>query len=261
MAKSKKSRKKPSFAELERQVSLALKASEKSAGKKEDRLLSGIKGLDGLLNGGIPGKTLTIVAGSCGTGKSILGLQFLYQGASQGEAGLLISLEDEPSDIQERVKSFDWTWSDLVKSKKLFVSKPDAYDFKVLKELIEDHVERFNVKRVVIDPFSLITAYFEKVYDARKALSELQRDLRRWGCTAIVVMDVKEGEQTYSSTGYEEFVADGVISMGVVLHTETGAFVRTILVRKMYGIPHSLRLTPFEIGKEGLVVHFGAEVF
>ena len=62
--------------------------------KKIKRITTGIKGLDKLIEGGLPEKSMTLVTGSCGTGKSNFGMQFLVDGASHDEPGLFISLEE-----------------------------------------------------------------------------------------------------------------------------------------------------------------------
>jgi len=48
-----------------------------------DRVRTGIDGLDGIIDGGLPGKSITLVSGPPGSGKSILCFQFLYEGVKK----------------------------------------------------------------------------------------------------------------------------------------------------------------------------------
>lgn len=50
---------------------------------------TGVKGLDDMLGGGLPSGRCILVCGGPGSGKTILGIQFLYNGAVKyGETGL-----------------------------------------------------------------------------------------------------------------------------------------------------------------------------
>ncbi|HQM67594.1 MAG TPA: ATPase domain-containing protein, partial [Methanomassiliicoccales archaeon] len=60
-----------------------------------ERVRTGIDGLDEMLYGGIPKGSTVVVMGSFGTGKIILGLQFLNQGLAEGEKGVFITLEED----------------------------------------------------------------------------------------------------------------------------------------------------------------------
>jgi circadian clock protein KaiC len=56
---------------------------------------SGIRGLDEITRGGLPAGRVTLVAGEAGTGKTVLGLQFLVAGAREfGEPGVLVTFEE-----------------------------------------------------------------------------------------------------------------------------------------------------------------------
>jgi predicted ATP-dependent serine protease len=60
----------------------------------EDRLSTGIEGLDDILNGGIPKGHLYLVEGDPGTGKTTLALQYLLEGARVGDKGIYVTLSE-----------------------------------------------------------------------------------------------------------------------------------------------------------------------
>ena len=72
------------------------------------RIKTGIPGLDGLMEGGFIQGSVNMVTGSTGTGKTIIGTQFLWHGLQKGETGVYITLEEDPTDIKEDVRSFNW---------------------------------------------------------------------------------------------------------------------------------------------------------
>ena len=69
------------------------------------RLTTGTPGLDTLLQGGIPAGRTVLVSGTTGTGKTILGAQFLAAGVAQGEPGVLLSLEQDAGKLKEDLAS------------------------------------------------------------------------------------------------------------------------------------------------------------
>ncbi len=231
------------------------------SGAKLQRLESGIPGLDELIEGGIPCGTVVLLSGHSGTGRSTLAMQFLQQGVKNGETSVYVSLEREVEEVLEAFSDFDWDLESMMKEKKLSIVKPDMRRFDTLRQTIEDEVDRLSAKRLVIDPFSLLTAYFNNVYDVRKALSDLSRQMRAAGCTLLAVTDIKENDPTYSSTGFEEFVAGGIINLGLIYKEKSNELVRTLLVRKMSRTKHALKPIPFDITENGAVIYPDAEVF
>ena len=60
---------------------------------------TGVPGFDKILGGGLPRKRVYLAQGEPGTGKTTLGLQFLLEGAKQGESTLLITLSETKEEI------------------------------------------------------------------------------------------------------------------------------------------------------------------
>ncbi len=229
---------------------------------KIERIETGIPGLDKLIEGGIPSGTLNILAGHCGTGKGTFAMQFLHYGAKEkNEPGLYISLEKEPKEILENSDRSNWDLEDLIKKKKLSIIKLELQKFDTLRRAIGDEIDRIDAKRLVIDPFSLLTAYLNNVYDVRKALTALTREVKQLDCTALAIVDTEEGKQALSSTGFEEFAVSGVIVLDLILKKDSNSFIRTVLIIKMARTNHSLKLVPLEIGGDGISTYPETEVF
>ena len=224
--------------------------------KKKGRVSTGISGLDEALNGGIPEGHLVLVSGSCGAGKSTLGMQFLREGAQKGEAGVYITFEEAPEKVWANASQF-WEVSSL--KKKVSVVNPAIYKFGALVKLIEDAIDKENAKRVVIDSVSVLSFYLSDAFDVRKGILELNKKLRKEGATIFALSEVPEGSGALSTNGVEEFVSDGVLVLHM-LH-EGPSMVRALSVRKMRGTKHSLRLMPLQITESGVEVYPDQEIF
>ncbi|MBA3458169.1 MAG: DUF2075 domain-containing protein [Deltaproteobacteria bacterium] len=73
-----------------------------------ERVRTGVEGLDELLDGGLPRTSTTVVQGGTGTGKTLLGLQFLIEGARRKEKGVLFTLEETPAQLRASASSLGW---------------------------------------------------------------------------------------------------------------------------------------------------------
>ena len=107
------------------------------------RVSTGIPGLDDLIEGGIPEGSTVLVSGGPGSGKTILSLQFLIAGATKGEKGVYISLEEDTNRLRDYIsKVFEWPLEKLLREKKLVMIKAEFFDFEKFKNLVENEVEK-----------------------------------------------------------------------------------------------------------------------
>jgi len=96
-------------------------------------LKTGVKGLDKILNGGIPEKNLTLVSGGPGSGKTTIGLQFLLEGIRNGETGVYVNLDERKEKIIRNAELFGWDLEEHEENKNLHFVRPNIFDFKKAK--------------------------------------------------------------------------------------------------------------------------------
>lgn len=118
-----------------------------------ERVETGIPGLDPLIDGGIPKGFNALVVGRPGTGKTIFGLQYIYNGILDGENGLYVTLDAKGELIRAQGNSFGWEIEKLEEDKKLCIlDVPLNRQLRLnLFRLIENKVKEYNVKRIVFD--------------------------------------------------------------------------------------------------------------
>src|SRR5271170_5517103 len=94
-----------------------------------ERCATGIEGLDNILYGGIPRGNMVLVAGSVGTGKTTLCLEFLVRGAEKGERSLFLSVTESSDKLIQNLSTFEFFRTDLVTNGSLvFVDLPLLYE-------------------------------------------------------------------------------------------------------------------------------------
>jgi len=226
------------------------------------RMLSGIAGLDELLGGGFPEDSLVMVSGGTGTGKTTLAMEFLCKGATKfNEPGVLISLEQDSGRIIRSATQFGWDLQELIDEKMLVIVSPSVYKFEALEEIVVSAVKKVGARRLVIDSYSIVSTFFDKPEDSRRGLLLFSRKIQQLNCVSLVISDVPEGQKAFSMTGFEEFVADGVLSLELLSDTSRNVFSRAIFVRKMRHTEHSLKRVPFKITSKGVIVYPDEVVF
>lgn len=241
-------------------------AQDESAGMKletgpVERVPTGIPGFDEMIEGGIPRNSTVLLSGSCGTGKSSFAMQFILEGARRGEPGVYITLEEEPAVLARNMALYGWELRDHIQAGRIVIVKPELYELDALIAIIGRTVEGAHAKRLAIDSFTLISTYLESPYEVRKALVRLSRDVKKLGCTTLALSDIRESAEVYSTTGFEEFIADGVILLSLTTSPPSTNYVRAVFVRKLRATNHSLKHVPFALGPGGVTVYPQAEIF
>lgn len=93
-----------------------------------DRCVTGIEGLDNILHGGLPKGSMVLLAGSVGTGKTTLSLEFLVRGAEAGERSLFLSVTESSVKLAENLSAFEFFRKELLDDGSLvIVDLPDLY--------------------------------------------------------------------------------------------------------------------------------------
>jgi circadian clock protein KaiC len=227
------------------------------------RTFIGIEGLDAMLNGGLPSGRIVLISGSTGTGKTTLGMQFIYNGIKQfDEPGVYMTFEQDKNHIKTDMSTLGMNLNELGDKFRL-VGGPIATVYKYKKKTkadvddivseVEEIVNEIGAKRVVLDPINLYLMLFEGEDEKRTALAVLTEKLTALGCTSLLLCEVREQSMDISRYGFEEFVVDGVVALYSIKQGQS--FLQGITVRKMRGVKHRREIRPYEITDQGIVVY------
>lgn len=227
------------------------------------RLLTGIKGFDEVLEGGVPYGRALLISGSTGTGKTVFLNDFLYRGITEfNENGVFVTLEENQEDIMLNVKGFGWDYKSLLEQNKLifvnlipkdFVEISQKYDLTPITERIKFAIKKVNAKRVAIDNLGSIFQRFLNKAQIRYVLLQISNELKKLGVTSMISAE-KDPEAGLSSiSGVQEYVADGVIDLSM----EEGQqkILRKISIRKLRGMGYRSGIVSFEINSNGIQVY------
>ncbi len=223
---------------------------------------TGIPGLDQITGGGLPLGRVTLVAGSAGAGKTLLGLNFLVAGARQyGDPGVLMTFEESAAKVALNVRSLGFDLDELQHSGLLAVlafrvdpSEMVAvgeFDFEPLFAILDDAITRVGAKRVVLDTIEVLFGAFGDDTIVRSELSRLMRWLEDRGVTVVLTGERGNGS-ALTRHGIEEYVTDCVIVLDHRVSAEIST--RRLRVVKYRGSAHGTNEYPFLISARGVTV-------
>ncbi len=226
------------------------------------RLLStGVEGLDALLGGGIPEGHIVAVVGAYGTGKTTLGIHFIYEGLKSGENCMIISFEEEEESILENARSVGM---DISKFDGLTVLRLEAVEVRKSFERVESEIAEMmrssSVSRMFIDAISALETLYDEA-GRYQVLATIRRILKSSGVTAMISSEADKYLPTASKYGILEYICDGLISLKYIRKSELDEPTLGIEVVKMRRVKHSRKPRPYAITERGIVVYEEAEIF
>jgi len=217
---------------------------------------TGITGLDEITEGGLPLGRTTLVCGAAGSGKSLLGAEFLVRGVlDYGDPGVLLSFEESPERIGENVRSFGWDIARLVDQGMLVIDEVELEEPSAVPDLdglflrLAAAIDAVQARRVVIDGIDTLFGSAD-LASRRAQLRQLFDWLGAHGLTAVVTAG--RGRETLTGTGLEEYVADCVILLDA--RVVNRGLTRHVRVVKYRGSHHGPNEYPFIIDRNGFEV-------
>ncbi|HEY9676097.1 MAG TPA: circadian clock protein KaiC [Waterburya sp.] len=234
---------------------------DESAIRGVQKIRTMIEGFDDISHGGLPVGRTTLVSGTSGTGKTLLAVQFLYNGISCfDEAGVFVTFEESPTDIIKNASSFGWNLQKLINDGKLFIldASPDPegqevvgnFDLSALIERIQYAIRKYKAKRVSIDSITAIFQQYDAASVVRREIFRLVARLKQIGVTTVMTTERVEEYGPVARFGVEEFVSDNVVIVRNVLEGERRR--RTIEILKLRGTTHMKGEYPFTITNHGI---------
>lgn len=209
-----------------------------------DRIKTGVPGLDGRVGGGFFKGTTTILGGASGSGKTTFGFQFAVQGVRDGQKSMFCSLEESPAEIRTMAKSLGIDVNNLEKKGLYLLSwipenqSPDAF----ISEL-ESSIESLRPSVLVLDGLSTFKhMYSQEMYLIIKRLVNLTKS---YGITSIFTF-LTDQESGSSLTSHGIFsIFQNIILLRYV--EAEAQLKRSMLILKMRASSHDQSILQFVI--------------
>jgi circadian clock protein KaiC len=231
---------------------------------KSAKARTGIDGFDEITDGGLPRGRTTLLEGGPGSGKTIMSLQTLVNGARlDGEPGIFVAFEESSERIMSNAAEFHWDLMGLKKKKLFFLDAqptPDlfqsgSFDLSGMLAALSAKVKEMKARRIVIDALDVGLAMLNDPIAERREAYRLHEWLLKHELTALITMKAggyEDKASTRPQLGFMQFMVD----CGVILNHEVtqGVSQRNLRVVKYRGSSFSENESPFLIGSEGIEV-------
>ncbi|MGM5488869.1 MAG: ATPase domain-containing protein [Nanobdellota archaeon] len=239
-----------------------------------NRIPTRIKGFDELIQGGFPEHSAVLLSGSPGTGKSIFGMEFIYNGALHyGDVSMYVSFEQSPKDLREQAKQLGFTEIERLEQEGTVILSCIP-----VNEINKDSVYQIittareaGAKRLVVDSLSALSInapiyasaeglMMQDVVGTNTVLSppiigddikknfiyRFVSEVKSIPTTALLISEIPENSARFSSDGVSEFASDGVL---ILKKNTIGEEVnRTIHLEKMRLTKVACAMKEFDMG-------------
>jgi circadian clock protein KaiC len=220
------------------------------------RVTTGITGLDEMLRGGFVPGTAMLVRGAPGTGKTLMGLQYLVEGVRNNEPGMLISFEEFPQSLHRDALSLGWDLRQMEEANQLYISFTSPRVFLSSLESPNSSISHIllegGIRRVVLDSITHFTRVTSDPIELRRIYNSVINGLKREGVTSLLLGEESRMPVSHIERGSLPYVVDGIILLRYV--EVESAMQRAIAILKMRGSDHAKDIRRYEIRKNGIAV-------
>ncbi len=220
-----------------------------------------IAGLDEILEGGLPQGHTTVVSGGPGSGKTVLGLEFLCRGAMAGEPGVFVTFEERAEAIRLNALSMGWDLAALEKAGKMAIIEARLhgeeivsgdFDIQGMLAIAGGHIKRIGARRIVMDALDVLLRIYGDSKREHNELSRLHNWLTDQGLTSVLSVKTFRDENQESQYEFLDFMADCVIRLD---HRVVGQVAtRRLRVIKYRGSGFGTNEYPYVFGEHGIVL-------
>jgi circadian clock protein KaiC len=183
-----------------------------------DLVKTGIAGLDDILPGGIPRGNVILLEGTIGTGKTTIGMEFVYRGAHYfDEPGIIVLFEVSPFKLMRDASQFGWNLEELERQNRLKIvfTTRDVLrqELQQADSVLLAEASKIGARRIFVDGVARLVGG-NGTPEARSSFHVLTEGLQRENLTAILAVEASSTNGNSSDLSLpEESIADTVIRL------------------------------------------------
>ena len=163
--------------------------AERRVASERDLVRTGVSGLDPILASGLPRRNVILVEGAIGTGKTTLGVEFVYRGATAfDEPGLIVLFEVSPDKLERDAAGFGWDLPALERKGRLRIIFTTRAVFRQelqqADSLLLEEAAKMGARRIFVDGVGGLVDGAD-VHEPREAFQIMVEGLQRENLTAM----------------------------------------------------------------------------
>ncbi|HKY29235.1 MAG TPA: ATPase domain-containing protein [Pyrinomonadaceae bacterium] len=218
-----------------------------------ERVSTGVAGLDEMIGEGFWRGSSTLVAGPTGSGKTVLCMHFICDGADKGEPGLFLGLQENPTQLARSMQNFGWDPQKLLNDGfELMYRSPVEVQLDSIATELFRRVRDNRVKRVVIDALGDL----ERSSIDPQRFADFTYALTQWfaaqNVTCLMTYELNDLFEVHSISNQEvSNMSDNILLLRL---TPGAEMERTVRVVKTRGSAHDSNEHTLQITEKGLIV-------
>jgi circadian clock protein KaiC len=220
----------------------------------EERVSSGVSGLDVMLQGGFIRHSAVLLRGAPGTGKTTFGLQYLQEGVRRNEPGLYISFEEFPQSLYRDASGLGWDLAALEGrgDLRMIFTSPEVLlrSISASESSMLQTIREANVQRVVLDSLTHFTQFIQEGQELRRVYNQVINAFRREGVTTMYLAEEMRSDYTADEKGRLSFVVDTIIMLRYL--EIDSAIQRALTVLKMRSSAHDTAIHSYSTDAHAL---------
>ena len=223
----------------------------------DERMKTGIPGLDPLIQGGLARGDFVLLLGDLGTGKTIFSSQFVYNSAKlYDEKAVFATFEEDTKSLKRNMLRFGMDFDALEKQGRVKVLDLEALEGRGMGSNIEallKALDDLGARRLVVDSLTAFMSGAEQKFDYSFLMHLVYKTLKREGVTTLMTVSRPQGTAVPQETGVEEFVADGIFELRNYISRDVEIKTQ-FLIRKLRGTEHSRKFHSVLFSPQGVEI-------
>ncbi len=218
-----------------------------------ERVSTGVNGLDRMTGGGFIRGSSVLISGSSGTGKTTMGTQFIMDGLLKKEPGIIVSFEEDAEQILENSKMFGWNLKEFENKNLLKIISPLESDVYELAIQIEETIGKIKARRLLLDGTGRLERMMPQYAQFPEYIGNIITILKNENITAIYTNESSNltGAIQLTGTGISPYMDTIILLRYLEIKSEMR---KAISVLKMRGSNHDKEIREVVIGEKGVEI-------
>lgn len=220
----------------------------------QERISTGIEGVDQMLNGGLWRGTSTLLVGAAGSGKTTIGLQFIIDGVLRGEPGLFLNFQESPRQLARVIRGLGHDPAELQRRglHLKYFSPVELHIDSIVADLFRT-VHDAKISRLAVDAIGDLVAAASDPDRLHDYLYALMQHMSGAGVSSMMMFETHEAARDELTSGERlSYMSDCIIRLRLHMNDRTAS--RTLRILKARSTNHDLDARPFTITAKGLVL-------
>ena len=218
-----------------------------------ERVSTGINGLDKMTGGGFIRGSSILISGSSGTGKTTMGTQFIVDGLLKKEPGIIVSFEEDTEQILENSKMFGWNLKEFENKNLLEIISPIESDVYELAIQIEETIGKIKARRLLLDGTGRLQRMLPQYTQFPEYMGGIINIMKNKNITAIYTNESSNltGAIQLTGTGISPYMDTIILLRYLEIKSEMR---KAISVLKMRGSNHDKEIREVVINEKGVEI-------